>query len=93
MARPRFAFVTLLTSDSYLAGALTTINSVLDIEPFTPHSQRTFDTVCLVSPSTVGHASLKALEKVFDVVVGVEQIITESWGNLDLLGELSLDSS
>lgn len=93
MATPRFAFVTLLTSDSYLAGALTTINSVLDIEPFTPHSQRTFDTVCLVSPSTVGHASLKALEKVFDVVVGVEQIITESWGNLDLLGRRDLAAS
>ncbi|GAA5880750.1 hypothetical protein JCM16303_004337 [Sporobolomyces ruberrimus] len=90
---PRFAFVTLLTSDSYLAGALTTINSVLDVEPFTPYSQRTFDTVCLVSPSTVGHSSLKALEKVFDAVVGVEQIITQSWGNLDLLGRRDLAAS
>ncbi|GAA5892860.1 uncharacterized protein JCM6883_007496 [Sporobolomyces salmoneus] len=90
---PRFAFVTLLTSDSYLAGALTAINSVLDVEPFTPHSQRKFDTVCLVSPATVGHSSIKALEKVFDSIVGVEQIITESWGNLDLLGRRDLAAS
>ncbi|GAA5965772.1 hypothetical protein JCM3765_007340 [Sporobolomyces pararoseus] len=90
---PRFAFVTLLTSDSYLAGALTTINSVLDVEPFTPHDQRKFDTVCLVSPATVGHSSLKALEKTFDAIVGVEQIITESWGNLDLLGRRDLAAS
>lgn len=90
---PRFAFVTLLTSDSYLAGALTTINSVLDVEPFTRHEDRTFDTVCLVSPATVGHRALQALDKVFDQVVGVEQIITQSWGNLDLLGEsLPLDA-
>ncbi|GAA6004865.1 hypothetical protein JCM11491_002259 [Sporobolomyces phaffii] len=90
---PRFAFVTLLTSDSYLAGALTTINSVLDVEPFTPHAQRTFDTVCLVSPATVGHSSIKALEKVFDSIVGVEQIITQSWSNLDLLGRRDLAAS
>ncbi|GAA6062218.1 hypothetical protein JCM10212_006453 [Sporobolomyces blumeae] len=90
---PRFAFVTLLTSDSYLAGALTLVNSLLDVEPFAPHDERRFDTVCLVSPETVGHTSLKALEKSFDAVVGVEQIVTESWGNLDLLGRRDLAAS
>ncbi|GAA5927586.1 glycosyltransferase family 8 protein [Sporobolomyces koalae] len=90
---PRFAYCTLLTSDSYLAGALTTVNSVLDVEPYVPHHERKFDVVCLVSPATVGHSSLKALEKVFDSVVGVEQIMTESWGNLDLLGRRDLAAS
>ncbi|GAA5871368.1 hypothetical protein JCM1840_004425 [Sporobolomyces johnsonii] len=90
---PPLAVVTLLTSDSYLPGALTAINSLLDAEQYTPHAQRKFDTVCLVTPATVGHSALKALEKVFDVVVGVEQIMTESWGNLDLLGRRDLAAS
>lgn len=81
---PRTAFVTLLTSDSYLAGALTCINSLLDVEGSTSAA---FDTVCLVTPATVGQASIRALQKTFDAVVGVAEITTESWKELDLLGE------
>lgn len=81
---PRYAVVTLLTSDNYLPGALTTVNSLLDVEP----DRTRFDTVCLTTPSTVGHNSLQALQKVFDVVVGVEPLVTESWEELKLLGAL-----
>jgi glycogenin glucosyltransferase len=83
---PPFAFVTLLTSDSYLPGALTSINSLLDVEGA---QHREFDTVCLVTPSTVGQASIKALQNTFDCVIGVAEITTESWRELDLLGMLS----
>lgn len=81
--RRSHAVVTLLTTDSYLPGVLTSINSLLDVEAST---NRDFDTVCLVTPATVGQASLKALQKTFDCVVGVAQIMTESWKELDLLG-------
>lgn len=83
-ARLPFAVVTLLTTDSYLPGALTAIHSLLDIEGPAPF--RPFETVCLVTPSTVSHDTLQALEKVFDRVVGVEEIVTQSWTELDLLG-------
>lgn len=79
----------MLTSDTYLAGALVAINSLLDVE----HSARKttlardFETVCLVTPATVGQQSIKALQKTFDCVVGVAEIETESWTELDLLGE------
>jgi hypothetical protein len=79
------AFVTLLTSDSYLAGALTAIHSVLDAEGV--QLRRAFETVCLVTPATVSQAAIKALERTFDRVIGVEEITTESWSELDLLGE------
>lgn len=86
----RRAFVTLLTSDSYLAGALTCINSLLDVEGA---ASQGFDTVCLVTPATVGQSSIKALQKTFDAVVGVAEITTESWKELDLLGESLLRCS
>ena len=83
-ARNHRAFVTLLTSDSYLPGALVALNSLLDVEG--SHPARPFETVCLVTPASVGHSTIKALEKTFDRVVGVEEITTESWKELDLLG-------
>ncbi|KAM0746485.1 nucleotide-diphospho-sugar transferase [Meredithblackwellia eburnea MCA 4105] len=91
MVGSQFAVVTLLTSDSYLPGALTAINSLLDVEGSTPAN--TFDTVCLVTPASVGHDSIKAIEKVFSSVIGVEQITTQSWSELDLLGRKDLSAS
>ena len=82
-----FAFVTLITTDSYLPGALTCVKSLLDAEGNDPTNKK-FHTVCLVTPSTVAHASLKALQKAFDVVVGVEPIVTKNLKELDLLGKL-----
>ncbi|GAA5971960.1 hypothetical protein JCM11641_001587 [Rhodosporidiobolus odoratus] len=79
------AVVTLVTSDNYLAGALTSLNSLLDVDDRTR-----FASVCLVTPATVGHNSIQALQKVFDEVVGVEPLVTESWEELKLLGRRDL---
>ncbi|KAK4705130.1 hypothetical protein P7C70_g1082, partial [Phenoliferia sp. Uapishka_3] len=87
----KFAVVTLLTTDSYLPGALTAIHSLLDVEGAAPF--RPFETVCIITPSTVGHESLQAVEKVFDHVIGVEEIMTQSWTELDLLGRKDLAAS
>ena len=48
--------------------------------------RRAFETVCMVTPATVSQATLRALERTFDRVIGVEEITTESWNELDLLG-------
>ncbi|SCZ98650.1 BZ3500_MvSof-1268-A1-R1_Chr7-1g09229 [Microbotryum saponariae] len=82
------AFVTLLTSDSYLPGCLTMINSLLNVEG--AKGRADYETVCLVTPATVGHVAIKALHKVFDQVIGVAEITTRSWHELALLGELLL---
>lgn len=83
---PRYAVVTLVTSDSYLAGALVALSSLLDAEGGSP-TAREFATVCLATPQTVGHATLQALDKAFDQVIGVEPILTQSWEELRLLGQ------
>ncbi|GAA5868169.1 hypothetical protein JCM8547_003367 [Rhodosporidiobolus lusitaniae] len=82
---PPYAVVTFVSSDSYLPGALTSLQSLLDVD-----DPSKFDTVCLVTPSTVGHRSIQALEKAFNLVVGVETIATESWEELKLLGRRDL---
>jgi glycogenin glucosyltransferase len=89
MAFP-YAFVTLLTSDSYLPGALTLAAALRDVHPspaLTPEVD--FQTVCLVTPETVDIASIKLLRKAFDVVVGVEIIEEENERGLQLLGMCS----
>lgn len=84
----RYAVVTLVTSDSYLPGALVALNSLLDAEGAPPSpTARAFATVCLATPASVGHATLQALDKAFDQVIGVEPILTQSWEELRLLGE------
>ncbi len=89
MASP-YAFVTLLTSDSYLPGALTLVAALSDIHPSpaTP-PEVAFQTVCLVTPETVDVASIKLLRKSFDVVVGVEVIEEDNERGLQLLGMFS----
>ena len=86
MASP-YAFVTLLTSDSYLPGALTLAAALKDIHhsPATP-PEVDFQTVCLVTPETVDVASIKLLRKAFDLVVGVELIEENNERGLQLLG-------
>lgn len=89
MASP-YAFVTLLTSDSYLPGALTLAAALKDIHPSPAvHPEVDFQTVCLVTPETVDIASIKLLRKAFDVVVGVEIIEENNERGLQLLGEYS----
>lgn len=86
----QFAFVTLLTSDSYLPGALTCLKSLQDSESNSSNEDKvevnSFETVCLVTPNTVSQNSIKTLEKCFDKVIGVETITTTSWNELNLLG-------
>ncbi|KAG8837493.1 glycogenin glucosyltransferase [Serendipita sp. 411] len=83
-----FAFVTLLSSDSYLPGALVLAASLKDLHP-TPATapEVDFQTVCLVTPENVSVTSIKALRKAFDVVVGVEILEANSPSGLKLLGE------
>jgi hypothetical protein len=87
MASP-YAFVTLLTSDSYLPGVLTLAAALRDIHPSPAvHPEVDFQTVCLVTPETVDIASIKLLRKAFDVVIGVEVIEENNERGLQLLGE------
>jgi hypothetical protein len=85
---PRYAFVTLITSDSYLPGALTLAAALRDIHP-TPavEPEVDFQAACLVTPETVDVSSIKLLRGAFDVVIGVEIIDDEDRGGLALLGK------
>jgi glycogenin len=83
-----FAFVTLLSSNSYLPGALVLAASLKDVHSSPPqHPEVDFKTVCLVTPETVDVKSIKALRKAFDNVIGVELIEAPSSPGLQLLGE------
>lgn len=84
----RYAFVTLITSDSYLPGALTLAAALRDIHP-TPAAEPEvdFQTACLVAPETVDVSSIKLLRGAFDVVIGVEIIDDGDRKGLELLGE------
>ena len=79
-----YAFVTLLTSDAYLPGALALAAAVTDLHP-TPRAIP-FLTVCLVTPESVDVSSLKLLRRAFDLVVGVELIHQSDTKGLALLG-------
>ena len=83
-----YAFVSLLTSDSYLPGVLTLAAALKDIHPSPPVPPEVdFQTVCLVTPETVDITSIKLLRKAFDLVVGVEIIEEDNERGLQLLGE------
>lgn len=92
---PSYAFVTLLTSDSYLPGALALVAALHEVHRDAPSPpELPFSTVCLVTPETVDVSSLKALRLVFDLVVGVEIISQIGIGNgLELLGRSSWGQS
>jgi glycogenin glucosyltransferase len=81
-----YAFVTLLTSDDYLAGALVLVHSLLDVHGTRQHGDDTFQTVCIVTPATVSVESIKTLRAAFDLVVGVDEISSASPAQLDTLG-------
>lgn len=76
------AVATLVTSDSYLSGALVALHSLLDVEG----ADREFETVCLVTPSSVTVETIRTLRRHFALVVGVEPILSRSQANLELLG-------
>ncbi|KAG6914634.1 hypothetical protein DXG01_016195 [Tephrocybe rancida] len=92
MAVP-YAFVTLISSDSYLPGALALAGALKDVHPspvVAPEVE--FQTVCLVTPETVDVSTIKLLRKAFDVVVGVETILQQNEAGLVLLGRLDLNT-
>ena len=80
------AFITLLTTPSYLPGALVLLHSLIDLHP----EPRESKIVCLVTPETVDVRTIAELRKAgFDLVIGVEPIGSgvAGQGNLDLMGE------
>ncbi|KAF5384986.1 hypothetical protein D9615_001307 [Tricholomella constricta] len=92
MAAP-YAFVTLISSDSYLPGALALAGALKDVHP-TPAvpPEVEFQTACLVTPETVDVSTIKLLRRAFDIVIGVEVITQEDKAGLALLGRLDLST-
>ena len=79
------AFVTLLTTPSYLPGALVLLHALFNLHP----APRDFKIVCLVTPETVDARTIGELRKAgFDLVIGVEPIGSGASGRvgLDLMG-------
>ncbi|KZV74837.1 glycosyltransferase family 8 protein [Peniophora sp. CONT] len=90
MASP-YAFATLLTSDSYLPGALTLAAALRDVHPQPAEEPEVdFQTVCLVTPETVDVSSIKLLRRAYDLVVGVEILEQDNERGLRLLGRPDL---
>lgn len=88
MANAPYAFVTLVTSDHYLPGALAVAAALKDLHPSPPiPPEVSFQTLCLVTPESVDVSSIKLLRRAFDVVIGVEIIEQEDDKGLQLLGE------
>ncbi|KAK0568478.1 glycogenin glucosyltransferase [Tilletia horrida] len=87
-ASRRYAFVTLLTSDEYLPGALVTAHSLREAQArgsdgstsaaASPEANA-FDVICLVTPHSVRVQTIKALcaSGAFDKVLGVEPLTFE----------------
>ncbi|KAG2076870.1 hypothetical protein BDR04DRAFT_1089137 [Suillus decipiens] len=86
-----FAFVTLVTSDSYLPGALAISGALKDVHQTEPHEVE-YDTVCIVTPETLDITTIKLLRKTYDVVIGVEVIGQSDPTGLNLLGRPDLDT-
>ena len=85
---PSYAFVTLITSDSYLPGALALVAALRDIHPKpAAEPEVDFQTACLVTPETVDVSSIKLLRGAFDLVIGVEVIEDDDKKGLELLGK------
>ncbi|KAF9460095.1 hypothetical protein BDZ94DRAFT_1266657 [Collybia nuda] len=88
-----YAFVTLVSSDSYLPGALAVAGALKDVHPSPPVPPEVpFQTVCLVTPETVDVSTIKLLRGAFEIVIGVEVIGQEDEKGLKLLGRLDLNT-
>lgn len=91
MAIPPYAFVTLVSSDYYLPGALTLAAALKDVHTSPPVAPEVdFELVCLVTPETVDVSTIKLLRKAYHKVIGVEVIVQNDSRGLDLLGECDL---
>lgn len=90
MATP-FAFVSLVTSDYYLSGALGLVAALKDLHPSPANPPEVdFQTLCLVTPETVDVSTIRLLRKAYDIVIGVEVIEQKDDKGLTLLGEHSI---
>jgi hypothetical protein len=91
--QPQYAFVTLVTSDHYLPGALVVAAALRDVHSSPPTypdeiDPSEFHRVCLVTPETLDVGTVKQLRKSFDVVIGVEVIEEDTEEGLALLGRV-----
>ncbi|KAG2044464.1 hypothetical protein BDR03DRAFT_1004775 [Suillus americanus] len=86
-----FAFVTLVTSDSYLPGALAISGALKDVHQTEPHEVK-HDTVCIVTPEILDITTIKLLRKTYDIVIGVEVIGQSDPTGLNLMGRPDLDT-
>lgn len=82
----RYAFVTLLTSDAYLPGALTIPAALNDVHKLPLDQTVEYETICLVTPETVDVTTIRLLRKAFNVVIAVETIVPPDSNSLTLLG-------
>lgn len=88
---PSDAFVTLLTTSSYLPGALVLLHALHALHP----APRDFQIIALVTPETVDAKTIGELRKAgYDLVIGVEPIGSGKPGqeSLDLMGESGIIS-
>lgn len=77
------AFVTLVSSDPYLPGALAQVAALVNLHK-NPY------TVCLVTPESLDVSTIKSLRKAFNLVVGVEILEQDNKHGLNLLGRPDL---
>ncbi|KAJ1644499.1 glycogenin glucosyltransferase [Coemansia asiatica] len=82
----RFAFVTLVTSDGYVDGALVLLHSLR--RTLTPYS-----IVCLATPSTLSESSMRRLRQHFAGVIETDVRISSDDHGLELLGRPDLSST
>ncbi|KAJ3012391.1 hypothetical protein HKX48_006300 [Thoreauomyces humboldtii] len=80
----RYAYTTLLTSDSYLPGALVLASSLR--ASFTRHP-----VFVLVPENALSGNALAALEQAYDKIITVPMLRSEDQSNLQLLGRAELD--
>ena len=83
-----FAFVSLVSSDAYLPGALAQVTALRELHPDpAPPPELPFHTVCLVTPESVDVATIRRLRTAYDHVVGVEILEQDNASGLKLLGK------
>ncbi|KAJ1936059.1 glycogenin glucosyltransferase, partial [Linderina pennispora] len=82
----RFAYVTLVTSDGYVDGALVLLHSLR--RTLTGHN-----ILCLATPSTLSPQSLLRLHKHFDGVIETDLQLSDDHRGLSVLGRPDLRST
>lgn len=83
-----YAFVSLVSSDAYLPGALAQVAALRELHPDpAPSPELPFHTVCLVTPESVDVATIRRLRTAYDHVVGVEILQQDNAAGLKLLGK------